>query len=231
MKKIIRLTESDLARIVKRVMLQEAVAIYVVQPGDNLTKIAKMNNITVGDILKMNPQIKNANKIYPGDEIKIVDTPPVTPDMPRSRVDTSPVTPDMLMSRNVGDCYDMLKRKPNDGSVGGSPYESLEISGDVELSYNATVAPNSRAVTVIKNGKPFCKIPVMNGIGDCRDEMTLDSDMPGSDMKASLDSPVSINITGTVSPNDRGLIIKDAGGYFCKVPTGLSESRMRRRRF
>lgn len=217
MKKIIRLTESDLARIVKRVMLQEAIAIYVVQRGDNLTKIAKENNITVADILKMNPQIKNANKIYPGDEIKIVDTPPITPDM--------------VMSRNVGDCYDMLKRIPNDDSVGGSPYESLEISGDVELSYNATVSPSSRAVTVIKDGKPFCKIPVMNGIGDCRNEMTLDSDMPGSDMKASLDSPVSINITGTVSPNDRGLIIKDAGGYFCKVPTGLSESRMRRRRF
>ena len=217
MKKIIRLTESDLARIVKRVMLQEAIAIYVVQPGDNLTKIAKENNITVADILKMNPQIKNANKIYPGDEIKIVDTPPITPDM--------------VMSRNVGDCYDMLKRIPNDDSVGGSPYESLEISGDVELSYNATVSPSSRAVTVIKDGKPFCKIPVMNGIGDCRNEMTLDSDMPGSDMKASLDSPVSINITGTVSPNNRGLIIKDAGGYFCKVPTGLSESRMRRRRF
>lgn len=217
MKKIIRLTESDLARIVKRVMLQEAIAIYVVQPGDNLTKIAKENNITVADILKMNPQIKNANKIYPGDEIKIVDTPPITPDMG--------------MSRNVGDCYDMLKRIPNDDSVGGSPYESLEISGDVELSYNATVSPSSRAVTVIKDGKPFCKIPVMNGIGDCRNEMTLDSDMPGSDMKASLDSPVSINITGTVSPNNRGLIIKDAGGYFCKVPTGLSESRMRRRRF
>ena len=217
MKKIIRLTESDLARIVKRVMLQEAIAIYVVQPGDNLTKIAKENNITVADILKMNPQIKNANKIYPGDEIKIVDTPPITPDMG--------------MSRNVGDCYDMLKRIPNDDSVGGSPYESLEISGDVELSYNATVSPSSRAITVIKDGKPFCKIPVMNGIGDCRNEMTLDSDMPGSDMKASLDSPVSINITGTVSPNNRGLIIKDAGGYFCKVPTGLSESRMRRRRF
>ena len=217
MKKIIRLTESDLARIVKRVMLQEAIAIYVVQRGDNLTKIAKENNITVADILKMNPQIKNANKIYPGDEIKIVDTPPITPDM--------------VMSRNVGDCYDMLKRIPNDDSVGGSPYESLEISGDVELSYNATVSPSSRAVTVIKDGKPFCKIPVMNGIGDCRNEMTLDSDMPGSDMKASLDSPVSINITGTVSPNNRGLIIKDAGGYFCKVPTGLSESRMRRRRF
>ena len=220
MKKIIRLTESDLARIVKRVMLQEAIAIYVVQRGDNLTKIAKENNITVADILKMNPQIKNANKIYPGDEIKIVDT--------------RPITPDMVMSRNVGDCYDMLKRIPNDDSVGGSPYESLEISGDVELSYNATVSPSSRAVTVIKDGKPFCKIPVMNGIGDCRDELIFsepNDGRTGSDLTARLDSPVSINITGTVSPNDRGLIIKDAGGYFCKVPTGLSESRMRRRRF
>ena len=89
MKKIIRLTESDLAHIVKRVMLQEAIAIYVVQPGDNLTKIAKENNITVADILKMNPQIKNANKIYPGDEIKIVDTPPITPDMGMSGVSES----------------------------------------------------------------------------------------------------------------------------------------------
>ena len=87
MKRIIRLTESDLARIVKQVMLQEAIAIYVVKPGDNLTKIAKMNNITVSDILKMNPQIKDANKIFPGDEIKVIDTPPVTPDMvPESRM-------------------------------------------------------------------------------------------------------------------------------------------------
>jgi len=217
MKKIIRLTESDLARIVKRVMLQEAVAMYVVQPGDNLTKIAKMNNITVGDILKMNPQIKNANKIYPGDEIKIVDTPPPTPDIP--------------ISRNVGDCYDMLERNPNDGSVGGSPYNDLEITGDIELSYNDTVDPNYTSVTIIKNGKPFCKIPVSGGIGDCEDEMEVTSDAPGSPMKARLDSPVSINITGPVSPKHRGLIIKDAGGYFCKVPTGLSESRMRRRRF
>lgn len=224
MKKIIKLTESDLARIVKRVMLQEAVAIYVVQPGDNLTKIAKMNNTTVSDILKMNPQIKDANKIYPGDEIKIVDTPPVTPDM--------------RMSRNVGDCYDMLKRKPDDDSVGGSPYESLEISGDVELSYNATVSPSSRAITVIKDGKPFCKIPAINSIGDCRDELIFsepNDGRTGSDLTARLDSPVSINITGTVTPKDSGLIIRDAGGYFCKVPMGVaqitSESRMRRRRF
>ena len=224
MKRIIRLTESDLARIVKQVMLQEAIAIYVVKPGDNLTKIAKMNNITVSDILKMNPQIKDANKIFPGDEIKVIDTPPVTPDMG--------------MSRNMGDCYDMLRRKPDDDSVGGSPYEWLEISGDVELSYNATVSPSSRAVTIVKDGKPFCKIPVMKSIGDCRDKLIFsepNNDMTGSDMSAPLDSPVSINVTGSVSPNDSGLIIRDAGGYFCKVPMGVaqftSESRMRRRRF
>lgn len=134
----------------------------------------------------------------------------------------------------VLDCHDLLKfeRRTNDMNIGGSPYVGLEIDGDVKISYNSTVSPNYRSVTVIKDGKPFCKIPVMSDIGDCRSEMSLNSDMPGSDMMASLRSPVKINVTGTVSPKDRGTIINDADGYFCMVPSSVvPESRMRRRRF
>ncbi len=48
-----------------------ALAIYVVQPGDTLTKIAEMMDVSVEDIMKSNPQIKDKNKIYPGDKIQI----------------------------------------------------------------------------------------------------------------------------------------------------------------
>ena len=129
----------------------------------------------------------------------------------------------------VSDCYKLLKRKEDDGSIGGSSYNDLEISGDVEVSYNSTVSPNSRSVTIMSNGKPFCKIPVSSGIGDCSDYMETSSDAPGSPMMATLDSPVKINITGSVSPEYRGMIIKDAGGYFCTVPSStIPESRRRR---
>lgn len=48
-----------------------ALSLYKVKPGDNLTKIAKDMGVTVDDILKRNPQIKDKNKIYPGDIITI----------------------------------------------------------------------------------------------------------------------------------------------------------------
>ena len=51
---------------------QAKVTTYTVQTGDNLTKIANKFKITVDDILKANPQIKNKNLIYKGQIIKIV---------------------------------------------------------------------------------------------------------------------------------------------------------------
>jgi len=44
---------------------------YTVQPGDNLTNIAKMFNTTVSAILQANPQIVNPNLIYPGEVLVI----------------------------------------------------------------------------------------------------------------------------------------------------------------
>ena len=45
--------------------------IYIVQSGDNLTKIAKKYNTTIHEIQAKNPEIKNINLIYPGQEIRI----------------------------------------------------------------------------------------------------------------------------------------------------------------
>ena len=45
--------------------------VYVVVTGDIISKIAKRNGLTLEELLAANPQIKNPNKIKPGDEITI----------------------------------------------------------------------------------------------------------------------------------------------------------------
>lgn len=49
----------------------EVIIYYSVQKGDNLTKIAKNCKIPYKELIKLNPQIKDVNKIYPGDKIRI----------------------------------------------------------------------------------------------------------------------------------------------------------------
>lgn len=44
---------------------------YIVARGDTMSKIAKRNNMTLAELLALNPQIKNPNKIYVGEVIFI----------------------------------------------------------------------------------------------------------------------------------------------------------------
>ena len=44
---------------------------YTIQKGDYLGKIAKDAEISLRDLLKINPQIKDPNKIMPGEKIKL----------------------------------------------------------------------------------------------------------------------------------------------------------------
>jgi RHS repeat-associated protein len=48
---------------------------YQVQSGNTLGGIAKDHNTTVNDIVKMNPSIKDPNKIFPGQEINLPGSP------------------------------------------------------------------------------------------------------------------------------------------------------------
>ena len=50
---------------------KDEAAYYTVKAGDDLTKIAKKNNTTVEELVKLNPQIKNPNLIYKGDKIRV----------------------------------------------------------------------------------------------------------------------------------------------------------------
>jgi murein DD-endopeptidase MepM/ murein hydrolase activator NlpD len=44
---------------------------YTVKPGDTLSKIAKRNGVTLGQLLKANPKIKDPNKIKVGDVLNV----------------------------------------------------------------------------------------------------------------------------------------------------------------
>ena len=44
---------------------------YTIKPGDNLSLIAKRNNVSLEELLNNNPNIKNPNLIYPGNKINI----------------------------------------------------------------------------------------------------------------------------------------------------------------
>jgi GH24 family phage-related lysozyme (muramidase) len=44
---------------------------YTIRSGENLTKIAKREETTVKKLMELNPQIKNKNLVYAGQQIKI----------------------------------------------------------------------------------------------------------------------------------------------------------------
>lgn len=49
---------------------------YVVQPGDTFSKIATKFKVSVDDLKKGNPQVKDVNKIYPGEAIYVFGSAP-----------------------------------------------------------------------------------------------------------------------------------------------------------
>ena len=48
-----------------------ASGVYIVRKGDTLWDIARRQGVLLADLIAANPQIKNPNLIYPGDEVKI----------------------------------------------------------------------------------------------------------------------------------------------------------------
>lgn len=70
---------------------------YKVKSGDTLTKIAKRNGLSLAQLLKLNPQIKNPNRIRVGQVVNLPDTSTATTQPAPAKVDavsTPPVTTD-----------------------------------------------------------------------------------------------------------------------------------------
>jgi LysM repeat protein len=75
---------------------------YTVVSGDNLTKIAKAHGVALADLIAANKQIKNPDRIYPGDVISIPSSGS-TAIAPKQDVkpDTAP-SPAPIKKRSVG---------------------------------------------------------------------------------------------------------------------------------
>ncbi|NBP03668.1 MAG: LysM domain-containing protein [Proteobacteria bacterium] len=73
---------------------------YLIKKGDNLTKIAKNNNTTIDEILKVNPQITNRDLIYAGSKLTIPTTPDSTVST-ASQTDLSKVKTDAEIDQEI----------------------------------------------------------------------------------------------------------------------------------
>jgi LysM repeat protein len=112
-------------------------SIYIVVSGDNLTHIAKEHGVPLADLIAANKQIKNPNKIYPGDKVIIpggrhTNPTPLPPDVerghPTMKDDPRIVTPppsqaskpkkkktfskyEIANTESAGECFDFFKGK------------------------------------------------------------------------------------------------------------------------
>lgn len=67
--------------------IQQGDKVHTVKTGDNLTNIARQNNIGVRDLIQANPQIQDPNRIWPGDQVRIPGgspSPQPTPTTPQT---------------------------------------------------------------------------------------------------------------------------------------------------
>ena len=81
---------------------------YIIKKGDTLSEIARDNNTTLKAIQEANPQIKNLNKIRPGQQIK----------MPKKVPDRKSVYQGMTRSEMAAISKDKVVNKKYGGQIG-----------------------------------------------------------------------------------------------------------------
>jgi N-acetylmuramoyl-L-alanine amidase len=120
---------------------------YTVKPGDTLSQIAVDEHITLNDLVRLNPQIKDPNRIYVNDVIK---TTPDVASPPTSTVNTTYSARDLdVMSRII------------EAEAGGEPYEGKIAVGKVIMNRVAAHYGSSIEAVVYA---PHQFSPVANGM-------------------------------------------------------------------
>jgi N-acetylmuramoyl-L-alanine amidase len=119
---------------------------YTVKPGDTLSQIAVDEHITLNDLVRLNPQIKDPNRIYVNDVIK---TTPDVASPPTSTVNTTYSARDLdVLSRII------------EAEAGGEPYEGKIAVGKVIMNRVAAHYGSSIEAVVYA---PHQFSPVANG--------------------------------------------------------------------
>ena len=71
--------KTDIFTITGKAKTGTATSKYKVVSGDTLSKIAKKHGMTSDDIIQLNPQIQDPNKIFPGQSINVSGEPVISP--------------------------------------------------------------------------------------------------------------------------------------------------------
>lgn len=121
---------------------------YTVQQGDTLSQIAIDNHITLTDLERLNPQIKNPDWIYPKDVIK---TTPTTQDV---------ANPPAVVKSYADADLDLLSRLV-EAEAGGEPYEGKVAVAEVVMNRVAAHWGSSIRAVIYQPGQ-FS--PVANGM-------------------------------------------------------------------
>ena len=75
--------------------------VITIQSGDNLSTIAKKYGTTVDNIMRLNPHIKDANKIYVGQQLQLAGDKPMLNAKPYSAPSQPKVQPAVVSENEV----------------------------------------------------------------------------------------------------------------------------------
>lgn len=92
---------------------------YVVRPGDTLYRIARANNVTIADILRLNPNVNSGSSLRVGDAILLPGSglPPPPADTVRYVVKRGDTISGIARANNVS-VSEILRLNPNVSTVG-----------------------------------------------------------------------------------------------------------------
>jgi N-acetylmuramoyl-L-alanine amidase len=140
-----KLVTSVLASALTLTLTSPVFADYTVQPGDSLSQIAVKENVTLTDLIRLNPQIKNPNLIFPNDVIKTT---------------TETAAPAPVATNYSATDLDLLSRIV-EAEAGGEPYAGKVAVAEVVMNRVAAGFGNSIHDVIYAPGQFQ---PVRNGM-------------------------------------------------------------------
>ena len=179
---------------------------YTIKAGDNLTKIAEKAGISIQDIMKANPSIKDKDKIYTGAKLEL----------PTIKVPTS-TAPSTNSTNNVQDpaqkqqaaAFDYATLKAQYDKMSTSPAATVESLAALKTQMDAAiknqpapVAPAVPPVTVTtpKPGKSFDNLPVTVTTPEIKVPAVPPVTVTTPEPKAPVIQPVTVAVPKPVTP-------------------------------
>jgi murein DD-endopeptidase MepM/ murein hydrolase activator NlpD len=130
----------------QQMMLQMYTIPYTVKRGESLTKIASGIGISVQDLIKLNPEIRNPDRIFPNQEIRI-------PNPAGMRENSNPMTSPMM--------GDIGTPQPDPSRYS---HQAFEPDGG-EMMRQAAIGAGAAAIPMLAAGAPAAGAAMMGGLG------------------------------------------------------------------